>query len=593
MTNRLADASSPYLLQHADNPVDWYEWGPDALERARAEDRPILLSIGYAACHWCHVMAHESFEDPDTAALMNRLFVNIKLDREQRPDLDRIYQLAHQVLQRRGGGWPLTAFLDPHTHLPFFVGTYFPKAPRHGLPAFADVLARVAAWYREQPAARKQSNQALAEFFAAQERGESAPTAGGVDPHAAALAALAPDFDARYGGFGGAPKFPYATQLEWLLGRPDESAQRMARRTLTRMCRGGIFDHVGGGFFRYSVDARWEIPHFEKMLYDNGLLLAALAAAGPDDPVIARATHMTAGWVLREMQHPGGGFYASIDADSEGHEGTFYLWTPDAVRAALTEYEDAAFTPAFGLDRPPNFEGRWHLHCGSDADLAKPEIASAARKLATLRGRRLRPGTDDKVLAGWNGLMIRGLARAARVFGEPGWADAARDAARFVRAELWRDGRLVTSWRDGRVVRVAFLDDYAYLLDGLLELMQVGYDKALHEFADALADDLLERFEDRARGGFWFTSHDHEKLVQRPKSFVDVATPNGNGVAALALARLGRLSAEPRYTTAASRALDAARGALGQWPHAHAAVLLALADEPAAYYCTGPECPLS
>ncbi|MCA1797900.1 MAG: thioredoxin domain-containing protein [Xanthomonadaceae bacterium] len=579
MPNRLADASSPYLLQHADNPVDWHEWDSDALALARAEDKPILLSIGYAACHWCHVMSHESFEDTDTAALMNQLFVNIKLDREQRPDLDRIYQLAHQLIQRRGGGWPLTAFLDPHTHHPFFVGTYFPRDSRHGLPAFRDVLQRVADWYRKEPEARAQNNRALSEFFGAPPPAERGTTTGdGSGPGHRAQAALEHDFDARHGGFSSAPKFPHTTQLEWLIRRDDARAQHMARFSLGRMCRSGLFDQLGGGFYRYSVDARWEIPHFEKMLYDNGTLLAALAVAHDGDPVFAHAARLTAEWTIREMQHPAGGYFASLDADSEGEEGRFYTWDAAEVRAALQPDEWQAFAPAYGLDGPSNFESRWHLHHAGDADLAQAALTVPATRLHALRAARVRPALDDKVLAGWNGLMIRGMAMAGRAWHEPAWTASALAAARFVRRELWRDGRLVTSWHHGRALPVAFLDDYAYLLDALLELLQLEFDADLLAFATDLADDLLDRFADQERGGFWFTPDDHERLIQRPKSFTDDATPNGNGVAAHALNRLGRLVGDTRYTDAARTTIGAAVAGIGDWPHAHAAVLLALSE---------------
>ena len=578
MPNRLATASSPYLLQHADNPVDWHEWGSEALALARAADKPILLSIGYAACHWCHVMAHESFEDKATAADMNRLFVNIKVDREQRPDLDRIYQLAHQVMMRRGGGWPLTAFLDPHTQQPFFVGTYFPKDARHGLPPFRHVLERVAAWYHEQPDARARNNETMAAFF--DQVATRSDAAAGEDPQTAALAALADDFDPVHGGTAGAPKFPHPTQLQWLLRRDDERATRMARLTLEKMSRGGLFDQLGGGYARYSVDERWEIPHFEKMLYDNGLLLAALAEAG-DDAIFRRAARMTAGWMLREMQHPEGGFFAAVDADSEGHEGLYYVWDARVVEDALTGAEWAAFAPAFGLDRAPNFEGRWHLHNADDTDLDAPPIASAAAKLLTMRSQRVRPATDDKVLAGWNGLAIRGFAMAGLAQAEPDWLHAAQRAADFVRRELWRDGRLATSWRDGRVLELSFLDDHAYLLDGLIELLRASFGRETLEFAIGVADALLARFEDAERGGFFFTPHDHEELIQRPKSYTDDATPNGNGVAALALARLGHLLGDARYLEAAARTLADAKRHLGAWPHAHAAVLLALDEHDA------------
>lgn len=393
-----------------------------------------------------------------------------------------------------------------------------------------------------------------------------------------AQTALERDYDPVHGGFSPAPKFPHATQLQWLLRRADARAREMAQFTLDRMCRGGLFDQLGGGFFRYSVDERWEIPHFEKMLCDNGLLLATLAETDAG-PAFARAAQLTAGWVMREMQHPDGGYYASVDADSEGHEGRYYVWDADAVRSMLTAQEWAVFAPTFGLDQTPNFEGRWHLHNASDADLAHHTIASASAKLFALRGRRVRPATDDKVLAGWNGLMIRGMTMAGRAFGERAWVDSASRAAHFVHRELWRNGRLCTSWRGDRIVDLSFLDDHAYLLDGLVELLQDAFDRELLEFAVALADALLARFTDPSGGGFYFTPDDHEQLILRPKGFSDDATPNGNGVAAYALGRLGHLLGENRYLDAAATTVTAAAARFGDWPHAHAAVLLALDGE--------------
>ena len=372
--NRLADETSPYLLQHAGNPVDWHPWGPEALEQARAEDKPILLSIGYSACHWCHVMAHESFEDEATAAVMNASFVNIKVDREERPDLDRIYQTAHQMLTQRGGGWPLTMFLSPRDHRPFFGGTYFPVEPKYGMPAFRDVLQRVAAYYAQHGAEIASQGDALVQVF-----GEllPPPAEAGLElsrvPLGQARESLQRDFDGRFGGFGDAPKFPHPMNLEFLLrtwratadgDHPDLQALYMATLTLTRMAEGGLYDQLGGGFCRYSVDPYWMIPHFEKMLYDNGQLLAvtAQAAVATGDPLFRRVTEETADWMLRDMAHPAGGYYSTLDADSEGHEGRFYVWTPDQVRELVTPGEYAVLSKRFGLDREANFEGLWHLH---------------------------------------------------------------------------------------------------------------------------------------------------------------------------------------------------------------------------------------
>jgi uncharacterized protein YyaL (SSP411 family) len=389
--NRLADETSPYLLQHASNPVDWHAWGSEVLDLARREDKPILLSIGYSACHWCHVMAHESFEDPACAQVMNELFVNVKVDREERPDLDRIYQTAHQMLTQRGGGWPLTMFLSPHDQRPFFGGTYFPPEPRHGMPAFTDLLRRVAEYYRSHRAEIEQQGDALIQVF-----GELTPPpaeAGAAlnrAPLAAAREQLTREFDGRFGGFGQAPKFPHPMNLEFLLRswresadavdgeEPDLQALYMATLTLTRMAEGGIYDQLGGGFCRYSVDPYWMIPHFEKMLYDNGQLLAvaAQAALATADPLFLRVAGETADWLRRDMEGPGGGFFATLDADSEGHEGRFYAWDLEELRDLLPPDEYPAFAARFGLDRPPNFEGKWHLHCFKSMTAVAEEIGA-------------------------------------------------------------------------------------------------------------------------------------------------------------------------------------------------------------------------
>jgi uncharacterized protein YyaL (SSP411 family) len=596
--NRLADATSPYLQQHAHNPVDWWPWCEEALGLARSQDKPILLSVGYSACHWCHVMAHESFEDEETAALMNRLFVNIKVDREERPDLDKIYQSAHQLLARRPGGWPLTMFLTPDDRVPFFGGTYFPKEPRHGLPAFRDLLERIEAAYREQQREIREQNRSMLEALAA--LAPDATAHGGAmspRPVERAVRQLAESFDPEHGGFGGAPKFPHPTNLALLLrhwargaghGEGREEALRLAVFTLERMIRGGINDQLGGGFCRYSVDERWMIPHFEKMLYDNGPLLSlccdAWEATGREE--LRQAAEATAEWAIREMQGPEGGYYSSLDADSEGEEGRFYVWDRREVEQALTPEEYRVVAARYGLDGPPNFEGRWHLHghldagevsrtLGSDREEVERLLAGARVKLLEARQRRLRPGRDEKVLTSWNALMIQGMARAARVLGRPDYRASAERALGFLRRVLWRNGRLLATCKDGRAHLGAYLDDYAYLLDAVLELLQTrwrGDDLAL---AVALADTLLARFEDPA-GGFFFTADDHEELIQRPKTLADDSTPAGNGVAARVLLRLGHLLGEARYLDAAERTLRAAWRHLDQLPYAHGALLEAL-----------------
>ncbi|HJS91338.1 MAG TPA: thioredoxin domain-containing protein [Steroidobacteraceae bacterium] len=600
-TNRLIAETSPYLRQHAHNPVDWYPWGEEAFERAMRERKPVHLSVGYAACHWCHVLAAESFEDEATAQVLNELYVNIKVDREERPDLDRIYQIAQQMLTQRSGGWPLTMFLTPDDRQPFFGGTYFPKQARFGLPAFRELLLRVARYYREHEAELRRQNQALMSAFAELEPPPPEGTMALSDaPLRLCRKALEGTFDTRYGGFGGAPKFPHASSLELLLrawrasaegDSPDLHALYMAGLTLRRMGDGGINDQLGGGFCRYSVDEYWMIPHFEKMLYDNGSLLAVYASAyvATGDAFYGKVAASTAEWVRREMQSPEGGYYSSLDADSQGHEGKFYVWERDEVRAALTPEEYAAFAPRYGLDREPNFEGRWHLHVfRSVEDVAtalarspqsiESSLTLAREKLLRLRAERVRPARDDKMLASWNGLMIRGMAVAARALDRADLAQSAGRALDFVRRTLWRDGRLLATYNDGRAHLNAYLDDYAYLADAVLELQQVRFRADELHFARALLQVILRHHADERAGGFFFTSDDHEPLIQRPKSFGDDATPSGNGVAALALQRMGHLLGEASYLEAAAGTVRAAWAAMERYPQAHTSLLIALEE---------------
>ncbi len=580
--NALADQPSPYLQQHAANPVDWLPWGEEALDRARREDKPILLSIGYSACHWCHVMAHESFEDEATAAVMNALYVNIKVDREERPDLDKIYQTAHQVMQQRGGGWPLTVLLDPQDRMPFFAGTYFPPEPRHGLPSFTQLLRQAERVFRDQRDAIRRQAGSLAEVL---ERIEHGPKAHATPPAPAALAAaraeLARAHDGRRGGFGGAPKFPQPTLLAFLLGPGrDDGGEAMALHSLRRMALGGLCDQVGGGFCRYSVDAEWMIPHFEKMLYDNAQLLPlyAEAARRTGEPLYRDAAATTVAWLAREMRDPAGGFYSALDADSEGHEGKFYTWSREEIERLLQPDDFAVAVEVFDLDGTPNFEGRWHLHRHDDGAADPAAIERIREALFAAREPRVRPGRDDKVLTAWNGLAVAGLARAGRLLGEPAWVDLAADALDFVHREAWTGDRLRVAWKDGAAYLDGYLDDHAFVLDGALELLQARWRRKDLDFAIALADALLERFEDRERGGFHFTAADHEALITRPRPFGDDAVPSGNGVAARALARLGHLLGEPRYLAAADRTLRAAAALIDQAPSAHTGLLLALAE---------------
>ena len=613
-TNALAHETSPYLLQHAHNPVDWQAWNSEALERARRADKPILLSIGYSACHWCHVMAHESFEDETTAKVMNELFVNIKVDREERPDLDRIYQTAHQMLAQRAGGWPLTMFLTPEDHTPFFGGTYFPKEPRYGMPAFADLCQRVAAYYRDHRTEIAQQNAAVRENF--RRLSSSAAVAGGQIEERVldqARQEIAEQFEPKHGGFGQAPKFPHPTTLErlmrhWAAHADDSEALHMARFSLHAMASGGVFDQLGGGFCRYSVDDYWMIPHFEKMLYDNGQLLAlyADAALATGDADFKRTAIETAQWVMREMQSPddsmdgegraasgtaaGGGYYSALDADSEGEEGKFYVWTPDAVQGLLSADEYKLFAPVYGLDRPPNFEKHaWNLHVfqapqdmaqrlGIEVTQATALLASARQKLLKERDRRVRPGRDDKVLTSWNGLMIKGMARAGRLLGRTDFVTSAERAFDFLRTHLWKEGRLLASYKDGRAHLNAYLDDYVFLIDGGLELLQARWRDGDLDFLIELTETLIDRFEDKSDGGFFFTSDDHEKLIHRPKPASDEAIPSGNGIAAQVLLRLGHLLGASHFLDAAHRTLTALYSNIERFPSGHNALLMAVEE---------------
>ena len=599
MPNRLAHETSPYLQQHADNPVDWHPWGEEALALARAQDKPILLSVGYSACHWCHVMAHESFEDAAVAAEMNRLYINIKVDREERPDIDQIYQTAHHMLARRNGGWPLTMFLMPDG-TPFFGGTYFPKSPRYNMPGFVDLLPRIAQAYHAQRKEILKQNQSLIESLAGTVPQAADSGAFSRAPIDAALTEFAQVFDREHGGIGHAPKFPHPYELAFCLRRHaldrldgDKAGLDIAHTTLTHMAEGGIYDHLGGGFARYSVDETWTIPHFEKMLYDNGPLLALYSDAWrvTQSPRYKTVCAETAAWVMREMQSPvnanEGGYYSSFDADSEHVEGKFYVWTPDEVKALLAPEEYAVVVPHYGLDGAANFEGEhWHLRvtqplAEGGAALRENNAALLARaraKLLAARSLRIWPGRDDKILTSWNALMIKGMVRAARVFDEPTWLVSAQHALDFIRRTLWRDHRLLATYKDGKAHLNAYLDDYAFLLDALLELMQTEFRADELAFAQELAERLLDQFEDKDHGGFFFTSHDHEKLIHRNKPGFDNATPSGNGIAAFALQRLGHLIGEPRYIDAAERAIRLFYGAMQRQPSGFVSLHTALEE---------------
>ncbi|MCC6616338.1 MAG: thioredoxin domain-containing protein [Anaerolineae bacterium] len=587
--NHLANETSPYLLQHKDNPVDWYPWGEEALARAKAEDKPILLSIGYSACHWCHVMAHESFEDEATAEIMNRHYVNIKVDREERPDLDDIYMQAVQAMTGGHGGWPMTVFLLPDGR-PFYGGTYFPPDPRHGMPAFRQVLLAVIDAYDHR---REGVESQAGELTSALQREAFAASADALDTDLLeiACAGMGRNFDNENGGFGGAPKFPNPMNLEYLLRcyarTGAEEALKMVTLTLRKMARGGIYDQLGGGFHRYSVDAIWLVPHFEKMLYDNAqlsrLYLHAWQVTG--DSFFRRIAVEVYDYVLREMTAPEGGFYSTTDADSEGEEGKFFVWRKEDLQGLLGDDAPIAIE-YWGVIGRGNFEGHNILHVPNDDDVAAQRLGLSVEalqdKLAAIkdtlyahRTHRVHPGLDDKIVTAWNGMMLASLAEGARVFKDRGYRDAAIRSAEFLLDQLQQDGQLLRTWKDGRAKITAFLEDYANLIDGLIELYQTTFD--LRWFAEArrLADEVLARFS-ADDGGFYDTGDTHEPLIARPRSLQDNATPSGNAMMAKCLARLAAYTGDARYDEAARKALAPLAGAMRQYPQAFGEGLNAL-----------------
>ena len=586
--NRLSEETSLYLRQHRDNPVHWQPWDEQALADARSRGAPILLSIGYSACHWCHVMAHESFEDEATAAVMNEHYVNIKVDREERPDLDRVYQLAHQLLTGRGGGWPLTVFLDPESLAPFVAGTYFPPGARHGLPAFRDVVLRVREIWDTQREAIRQQNSELQRAIEATQAGRGKGEPAGHDALAEAAHQALRRHDAEHGGFGGAPKFPQAPLLAALpdLARhaEDDALLQALDHGLRVMALRGLRDPLDGGFYRYCVDGRWTIPHFEKMLYDNAQLLPvyARAAARGRDPLLLDAAEGIVRWMDDEMALPGGGLAASIDADAGGVEGAFHVWTPGEVREVLGE-DAEAFMQAFGLDGPPNFEGRhWHLlrDPASAPGAAEParleQLQRAIGALRDAREQRVKPTRDDKLLTAWNALAAEGLAVAGGLLGRDAWVDRAATLLDTLHSKLEPGGELHAVYADGRARFTATLDDHASLLMAELALLGERWDADLLARATRRADVLLDRFADTERGGFFMTADGVDAPLARLRPMQDDATPSGNGQAALGLLRLGHLLGEMRYLDAAEGTLRSAAGDIGAYPLAHATLLRAL-----------------
>jgi uncharacterized protein YyaL (SSP411 family) len=570
--NRLAAETSPYLLQHRDNPVDWYPWGEEALTRAREEDRPLLVSIGYSACHWCHVMERESFEDAEIARLMNESFVCIKVDREERPDVDAIYIEACQAMTG-SGGWPLNAFLTPE-QVPFYAGTYFPPEGRHGRPSWPMVLEAVAKAWHERRDEIRAGGERIAQRLAGGALLE--PSEEGLDPAMldTAVEKLASVYDPRFGGFGGAPKFPPSSAIEFLLRRGET---RMTAGTLSAMASGGIYDQVGGGFARYSVDERWLVPHFEKMLYDNALLARAYLHGWliTREPLFEQVCRETLDWALLEMRGPEGGFFSALDADSEGEEGRFYVWTPTQLRQVLGEADAEVAIRWFGVSERGNFEGANILTRGSgEPPAALPDIR---RRLYEVRAQRVWPGLDDKRLCAWNALMISALADAGAVLREPAYIEAARVCADFVLSSM-RDpqGRLLRTYKDGDARLNAYLEDHAYLLEALLTLYEATFEPRWFAAARETADTMIERFADRERGGFYETSSDHERLVARRKDLEDNPIPAGNSSAAFGLLRLAALSGEHEYERHADGVLALLARIAPQHPQAFAHLLQAI-----------------
>jgi uncharacterized protein YyaL (SSP411 family) len=579
VVNRLGGETSPYLRQHADNPVDWYPWGDEALTTARELDRPVLLSIGYSSCHWCHVMAHESFEDPHVAGVMNELFVNVKVDREERPDVDAVFMQAVQAMTGQGG-WPLTVFLTPDGR-PFFGGTYFPPEPRHGMPGFVQILQSVhEAWLARRGDVDAQATR-LTEALADTASLRPSLALLSDEPLRAAYASARAQFDADLGGFGSAPKFPQAMLLDFLLRAHARNGSaetlEMVTVSLSAMAAGGIYDHVGGGFHRYATDAGWLVPHFEKMLYDQALLARTYLHAWQltGEAHFRRVVEQTIAYVLRDLRHPDGGFFSAEDADSEGEEGRFYVWRLDEVRRVCGADADAVIAH-FGMTPTGNFEGVNILHVPGRGNGVAPEVDRALAALFAARAQRVRPALDDKVLTGWNALFLATLAEAAVVLDRADWLDAARANAAFLLEHLRReDGRLLRSWQGGRARHLAYAEDHAALVEALVTMAEVD-DPAWLEHATTVADALIDLFSDPDRGGFFTTGDDAETLIVRAKDVFDNAIPSENSLAARGLMRLAALTGETRYAEAATGVLRLLRDPLTRHPTAFAYLLEAL-----------------
>ena len=580
-TNHLVNETSPYLLQHAHNPVNWYPWGEEAFSKAKRENKPVLLSIGYSACHWCHVMAHESFEDEEIAKLMNELFVNIKVDREERPDLDQIYMSAVQMLTHHGG-WPMTVFLTPDG-LPFYGGTYFPPQDRYNMPGFPRVLISVAEAYRERGEDIKETSVSILNELQRLNTANEANEPLGKEVLEAAYAGIVRTYDSLHGGFGGAPKFPPSMTLEFLLRTYKRTSKREAlnivRHTCKAMADGGIYDQLGGGFHRYATDARWLVPHFEKMLYDNALLSRLyLHYFQLTREEFARDTATGIfDYVLREMTDNAGGFYSTQDADSEGHEGKFFVWGIEEIKSALGERDASLFCDYYNVSEGGNFEGQSILNVSQSLedvaqqnDISVTELAhvleTSRERLFAIRERRVKPDRDDKILTAWNGLMLASFSEGGAILNRPDYTRAAQRNAEFVLSELRRDGLLLRTWKDGKAKFNAYLEDYAFLIDGLVTLYET--DGELRWFTEALTltERMIDEFWDAENGGFYFTGRSHEQLIVRSKDYFDNATPSGNSVAAGVLLRLATLTSNETYRNYAVSILQSVSDTARKYP---------------------------
>ena len=580
--NRLKKEKSDYLLQHADNPVDWYPWSDEAFLIAEQEDKPVMLSIGYSACHWCHVMAHESFEDDATAEIMNKNFINIKLDKEERPDLDKIYQMSQTIITGKTGGWPLTVFMTPKK-FPFFAGTYFPNTERHGLPSFKDILIRVNDFYIDQKRDIELQNIQIKNIFNNLNKSKESKNIINDDLMEKVKNELLASMDKVHGGFGSAPKFPHINNLEFLiktLKKQDKDVLDAINLTLSRMCCSGIFDHLKGGFFRYSVDELWMIPHFEKMLYDNGPMISILANAfrKTGNKMYLNKLSQTCDWLLAEMQSNDGGYYSTIDADSEGIEGKFYVWSDDDLKNILNKEEIDVFKKMFVVYDRPNFDGKYHLHVTKTNEsyyLENIDIANKiCKKLLQKRDERIRPGTDKKVLVSWNALVIEGMINAYKVTENKDYLISARKSFDFIKNNMWQDDKLYACYHDKACFN-AYLDDYAFLSRACLEILKIEWDNSYLDFLIKPTDVLINDFQDKENGGFYFTSDNHEELIYRPKSYMDESLPSGNSIAIGALMELYELTGLTKYIEAVENAINSAHDSLNRSNSSHSSLLLA------------------